>query len=197
MSRCIVLMAAIALAMPAFAEEVKNAPAPVVKVTPKAPAAAVAPAAAPAPAAKAAPAAAAPATAPAVAKAALAVTNAPASAPTTATEAIDTAKQGFDFAKARNWFGMSACIIFLVMFGLNALKVFDKIGKRWAYIILPVLGVAAALCTRFIGGASWEGAISVFTSAPVTGLLWDFVKRGILAKEPTTAMKPTAAEPTK
>lgn len=114
----------------------------------------------------------------------------PASAPTTVTGAIDTAKQGVEFAKTRNWFGLSACVIFIVMFVLNAVKLFDKIGKRWAYIILPVLGVAAMLLSKFAGGLSWEAAIAVLTSAPCTGLLWDFVKRGILAQEPSTPMKP-------
>lgn len=116
--------------------------------------------------------------------------------PKTAVEAIDTAKQGVEFAKTRNWFGLSACAIFIIMFILNAVKLFDKIGKRWAYIILPVLGVAAMLLSRFAGGLSWEAAIAVLTSAPCTGLLWDFVKRGILAKEAETPMKPTA-EPSK
>jgi hypothetical protein len=183
MSRCIVLMATLALVVSsAYAQ------APVVKVTPKAvvvvqAAPAVAPAnAAPAPAA------------PAPVAKAVAASQPVIAEPKTASEAVDTAKQGFDFAKARNWFGLSACAIFILMFVLNAIKVFDKIGKRWAYIILPVLGVAAMLLSRFAGGLSWEAAIAVLTSAPVTGLLWDFVKRGILAQEPTTPMKP---EPTK
>lgn len=110
--------------------------------------------------------------------------------PKTVSEAVDTAKQGFEFAKTRNWFGLSAACIFIVMFVLNAVKLFDKIGKRWAYIILPILGIAAMLLARFAGGLSWEAAVTVLTSAPCTGLLWDFFKRGILGQEPTTPMKP-------
>jgi hypothetical protein len=110
--------------------------------------------------------------------------------PKTASEAVDTAKQGFEFAKVRNWFGLSACVIFILMFVLNAVKVWEKVGKRFAYLLMPVLGVGAMLLSRFAGGLSWEAAVTVLTSAPCTGLLWDFVKRGILAQEATTPMKP-------
>lgn len=201
MSRCIVLMAALVLVVssayaqaPAPVVPVKAVPVakvkavPVVKVTskavvvvpaPVAPAAAVPAPAVPAP----------------VAKSVQPITAAsqPVIAePKTVSEAVDTAKQGYEFVKTRNWFGLSACAIFIIMFILNAIKLFDKIGKRFAYIILPVLGVAAMLLSKFAGGLSWEAAVTVLTSAPCTGLLWDFFKRGILAQEPTTPMKPAA-----
>jgi hypothetical protein len=111
--------------------------------------------------------------------------------PQTAAQAVESAKQGIEYAKAKNWWGLSSIVIFLIMFGLNATKLFDKIGKRWAYIILPVLGVAAMLLAKFAGDLSWGAAIAVLTSAPCMGLAWDFVKRGILAQEVTTTMKPT------
>jgi len=109
----------------------------------------------------------------------------------TAAQAVEAAKQGIEFAKAKNWWGLSSIVIFILMFILNAVKLFDKIGKRWAYIILPVLGVAAMLLAKFAGNLSWGAAITVLTSAPCMGLAWDFVKRGILAQEATTPMKPT------
>lgn len=144
--------------------EPTSPPAPVVKVQPATPSIVVVP----------------PASQPTV----------PVAVPTTPAEALEQAKTAIELAKAKNWFGLSAACIFIIMFVLNATKLFDKIGKRWAYIILPVLGVTAMFLSKFVGGASWESALVVLTSAPCTGLLWDFFKKGILAKEPETPMKP-------
>lgn len=110
--------------------------------------------------------------------------------PTTPEQAFELAKQAVEAGKAKNWFGLSAAAIFILMFLLKLTKLYDKVGKRWAYIILPALGVAAMLLTRFAGGLSWNAAWVVLTSAPAVGLLSDIVKRGIMGKEPTTPMKP-------
>lgn len=130
------------------------------------------------------------ATTPAASQPAVATPQVPGE-PQTAAQAVESAKQGIEYAKAKNWWGVSSIVIFLLMFALNATKLFDKIGKRWAYIILPVLGVAAMLLAKFAGDLSWGAAIAVLTSAPCMGLAWDFVKRGLLAQEATTPMKPT------
>lgn len=110
--------------------------------------------------------------------------------PTSAEEAIKDAAQVVAHAKARDWFSFSALIIFLVMFSLKALGLFTKIGKRWAYLILPVLGVAAMLLAKFAGGVSWAAAWVVLTSAPVAGLINDFFKRGVMGKDPETPLNP-------
>lgn len=108
--------------------------------------------------------------------------------PKDAGEAIDKGKEIIEFAKAKNWWGMSAAIIWLLMFVLKLVGLFKKIGKRWAYIIVPVLSVAAMLLSKFAGDLSWGAAVAVLTSGPTAALLNDFVKRGILNKEPSTPM---------
>lgn len=139
------------------------------------------------------------AAAPAAPKAAAAPASQPVvpiASPTTAGEAIEQVQTGIAFAKARNWFGLSAVAIFLIMFGLKLTSLYDKLGKRWSYIISAVLSVAAMLLAKFAGGVSWEAAWVVLTSGPAMGALSDLVKRGILAKEPETPLTPTPAAST-
>lgn len=113
----------------------------------------------------------------------------PTAPPTTAGEAIEQVQTGIAFVKARNWWGVSAIAIFLIMFGLKFTTLYDKMGKRAAYIISAVLSVAAMLLARFAGGVSWEAAWVVLTSGPAMGALSDLVKRGILGREPETPIK--------
>lgn len=101
-------------------------------------------------------------------------------------EALEAAKTGVEFAKAKNWWGLSAICIFVLMFILKLVGVFKKIGKRWAYILVPVLSLAAMLLSKFAGDLSWGAAIAVLTSGPAMAMLSDFIKRGILGKEHTT-----------
>lgn len=108
----------------------------------------------------------------------------------TSAEAVDRVQTGISFVKARNWWGLSSIVIWVLMFILKLTKLFDKIGKRWAYIIVPVLGVTAMLLSAFVGGVSWNTAWLVLTSAPVAALANDFFKRGLLGQEPTTTIKP-------
>ena len=112
----------------------------------------------------------------------------PDQAPKDASEAIDKGKEIIAFAQAKNWWGMSAAIIWLLMFIMKLAGLFKKIGKRWAYIIVPVLSIAAMLLSKFAGDLSWSAAVYVLTSGPSAALINDFVKRGILNKEPETKM---------
>lgn len=115
---------------------------------------------------------------------------APTSQPTTVDEAIEQAKTGVAFAKAKNWFGMASAAIFIIMFVLgNVVKLWEKIGKRYALICVASLSLVAMLLAKFAGGVSWEAAWLVLTSGPATALLNDLVKRGILGREPTTPMR--------
>lgn len=120
----------------------------------------------------------------------------PTAPPTTAGEAIEQVQTGVAFVKARNWFGMSAVIIFLIMFGLKFTDLYNKMGKRWSYVISAALSVTAMLLAKFAGGVSWEAAWVVLTSGPAMGALSDLVKRGILAKEPETPIKAAPAAST-
>jgi len=110
--------------------------------------------------------------------------------PQTPAEALESAKKGVEYAKARNWFGMSSIAILVLVFILKWAGLFKKIGKRWIYIIVPALGVAAMLLSAFAGGVSWGTAWLVLTSAPCAALFSDLVKRGVLGQEPETPMKP-------
>jgi hypothetical protein len=110
----------------------------------------------------------------------------PTKVPTDVSGAIDLAKDTFKAGKAKNWWLMSAGIIWLLMFGLKVAKLFKKMGKRWAYITVGALSLASMLLAKFGGGVSWEAAIAVLTSGPFMAFANDFVKRGILGKEPST-----------
>jgi len=109
--------------------------------------------------------------------------------PLTPAEAVDAAKKGIEFAKARNWLGLSSIAILILVFLLKLTKVFEKIGRRWLYIIVPGLGVVAMLLAGFVGGVSWNAAWLVLTSAPCAALFSDLIKRGILGQEPVNTIK--------
>ncbi len=109
--------------------------------------------------------------------------------PANAEEALAAVKKAAEYARVRNWFGLSSICILILIWVLKAAGLFARIGKRWIYIILPVFGVASMLLAKFVDSISWENAWIVFTSAPAMGLLSDFVKRGILGKEYETPMK--------
>lgn len=108
--------------------------------------------------------------------------------PTNTNEAVATALAAIEFLKSKQWFGFSAAAIWLIIFILKLTKLFEKIGKRWLYIIVPVLSIAAMLLAKFVGGVSWGNAWLVLGSGAIAGLLNDFIKRGILGKELETPM---------
>jgi hypothetical protein len=113
--------------------------------------------------------------------------------PADAAEAVELAKKGYSYAKAKNWWAMCAVIIWVIMFVLKMFKLFKKMGKRWAYITVGALSMAAMLLAKFGAGVSWEAAVAVFTSGPFMAFANDFVKRGLLGKEPETPVKPNGA----
>ena len=113
----------------------------------------------------------------------------PKEAPKDAKEAVKMGQEAISMTKAGNWFGFSSLAIWILMFLLKVFGLFQKIGKRWAYIIVPVLSVAAMLLAKFAGDLSWTAALAVLTSGPVAALANDFVKRGVLGKEPKTPVK--------
>ena len=109
--------------------------------------------------------------------------------PQTPAAALESARQGLEFAKAKNWWGLSSIIILVLVWVLKLTKVFEKIGRRWLYILVPGLGVIAMLLAALAGGVSWGAAWLVLTSAPCAALLSDLVKRGILGQEPTNPIR--------
>lgn len=111
------------------------------------------------------------------------------SVPVNTSEALDAGKEVVAMAKTKQWFAMSAGIIWLLMFlfktGRKKLDFMAGIPKRVLWIVLPLLSVAAMLLAKFQGDLSWAGAVGVLTSGPSVAFLNDFVKRGVLNKEPT------------
>lgn len=114
--------------------------------------------------------------------------------PKDAGEALDKGKQVVADAKAKQWFAMSAGIIWLLMFLFKTMRkkidAMKNIPKRVLWIVLPLLSVAAMLLAKFQGDLSWGAAVGVLTSGPAVAFLNDFVKRGLLNKEPSP-MKPS------
>jgi hypothetical protein len=112
--------------------------------------------------------------------------------PKDAGEAFDKGKEAVSLAREGKWMAFSALVIYILMFLLKlARKNFNfmkNLKKRWLYIILGVLSLAAMLLSKFQGDLSWGAAMNVLTSSAATGVLNDILKRGILGKEPTTAV---------
>jgi hypothetical protein len=104
--------------------------------------------------------------------------------PTNAGGLLEQGKLGVEFIKAKNWWGAAAVIIFALIFIAKSVrdKFWPQTSKRWLYIVVPSLTVAATLCAAFIGGVSWSAVWLVLSSGPTAALLNDFVKRGILNK---------------
>ena len=163
MKRAAIIAIGLALSTPAFAADAEVKPAAKVMVTD--------------------------ASVPASDAKAVAPIKMPTEVPKDASGAIDLAKDTFNAGKAKNWWLMSAGIIWLLMFVMKIAGLFKKIGKRWAYISVGVLSMAAMLLAKFGGGASWEAAVALMTSGPFMAFANDFIKRGILGKEPTTPIK--------
>jgi hypothetical protein len=103
--------------------------------------------------------------------------------------ALDMGKGVIADAKAKQYFTMSAGIIWLIMFlfktGRKTIGFMKKIPKRVLWVVLPILSVGAMLLSKFQGDLSWAAAVGVLTSGPCVAFLNDFVKRGLLNKEPT------------
>lgn len=118
----------------------------------------------------------------------------PKEVPTDASGAIDLGKQVIEHGKAKQWFAMSAGIIWLVMFLFKTLRkkidAMKKIPKRVLWIIVPLLSVAAMILAKLQADLSWGAAVAVLFSGPSVAFLNDFLKRGILNKEPSP-MKPS------
>ncbi len=114
----------------------------------------------------------------------------PKEVPKDAGEAMDAVKQVVELGKAKQWFAMSAGIIWLLMFvfklGRKKLEFMKKIPKRALWIIVPVLSVAAMVLSKLQADLSWGAAIAVLFSGPSVAFLNDFVKRGLLGKEPSS-----------
>lgn len=111
--------------------------------------------------------------------------------------AVDKGKEAISLAKEGKWFSFSAGVIWLLMFVFKLLRknveAMKNIPKRVLWIIVPILSVIAMLLAKFQGDLSWSTAWIVLTSGPVMALLNDFVKRGVLGKEPVSPVSGKAA----
>ena len=110
--------------------------------------------------------------------------------PKSASDALDKGKEALSLAKEKQWFAFSAGVIWLLMslFKIARKNVWfmKEIPKRVLWIILPLLSISAMLLAKFQGDLSWGAAVGVMTSGPAVAFLNDFVKRGLLNKEPSS-----------
>lgn len=96
-------------------------------------------------------------------------------------------------AKAKKWFAFSAGIIWLIMFlfkwGRKTFEFMQAIPKRAMWVIVPVLSMIGMFLAHFQGNVSWEAAITIATSGPFVAYLNDFLKRGVMGKEPASTIR--------
>lgn len=116
----------------------------------------------------------------------------PPGAPKDGTEAVDAAKKVIEMGKAKQWFGMSAGIIGLLMFlfkrARKSIGFMQRVPKRVLWILVPVLSVAAMVLAKLQADLSWGAALTVLFSGPSVAFLNDLIKRGIAGKEPSTSV---------
>lgn len=109
--------------------------------------------------------------------------------PKTPGEVIEQTKKVIETVKAKQWFAVSAGVIWILLFliklGRDKLDFMKKMSRRWLYIIVGGLSVAAFLLARFQQEMSLSSALTVLMSGPAAAFLNDFIKRGILGKEQT------------
>lgn len=114
----------------------------------------------------------------------------PPEVPESGSEAVDAGKQLIELGKAKKWFAMSAGIIWLLLFllkiGRKKLEFLKGMKRKWLYIIVGVLSIAAMVLAKLQEDLSWGAAVGVLFSGPAVAFLNDFIKRGLLGKEPTT-----------
>lgn len=106
--------------------------------------------------------------------------------------AVELGKKAAAQLRAKQWFAMSASIIWLLMFVFKTLRktvpLMQRIPKRVLWIIVPCLSIAAMVLAKLEGDLSWDGALAVLLSGPAVAFSNDLVKRGLLGREPTTAV---------
>jgi len=103
--------------------------------------------------------------------------------PATAEDALDTSKDLTGAIKAKQWWLVAALLIFLSMFVATALKVWNKLGTLYAWILVGVLSLMVGLFAAFDAkGFNWSVFLSYLTAGPTVAWLRDFVKDGLLKK---------------
>jgi len=113
----------------------------------------------------------------------------PTDVPKDGSAALDKGKEVVELAKAKRWFAMSAGVIWLLLFllkvGRKTLDFLKGMHRRWLYVIVCVLSIAAMVLAKLQGDLSWGAAVNVLLSGPAAAYLNDLFKRGIFGKEPT------------
>lgn len=90
-----------------------------------------------------------------------------------------------DFVKNKAWWFAAAAGVFVIMLGINILGLFNKLGKRWTWILTGVLSFVAALMLSFgEKGFSAESFIGYLTAGPTVAWIRGFVKKAIVMKGP-------------
>ncbi len=97
--------------------------------------------------------------------------------PVTTDEALSTGADLVSAVKAKRYWLAVALGIFLTLFTLNGLKVWQKIGTRWAWLAVGLLSIAAGCFAAFDrGGFNWGTFLSYVTAGPTIAWVRDFMK---------------------
>lgn len=119
--------------------------------------------------------------------------------PQTPAEAIQGATDLVNaVAKKKWWFGV-ASLLFGLMFLLKKFNLLSKIDKRWSWWIYGGMTILAATFLAFDqNGFSWATFFEYFTAGTTAAWVRDWIKKGVLAIEPTRDLKtakPTPSNP--
>jgi hypothetical protein len=106
-----------------------------------------------------------------------------AKSPTTNEEAISTFKDLSNAIKDHAWWLISAFAIFCLMFIMNTIGIFNKLGSGYAWLAMWGLSILAGLFFAFNNdGFHWNVFLRYMTAGPVIACIRDFVKDFIIPK---------------
>lgn len=98
--------------------------------------------------------------------------------------AIATVVAIWKAVKGRAWWFVAAASVFLIMFVVRLFGLFERLGKRWTWILTGVLSFAAATMLAFdANGFSWAAFVTYCTAGPTVAWLRGFVKKAVVIKE--------------
>lgn len=100
--------------------------------------------------------------------------------PATTDEAVEQGKSFVSALKDKKWWFASALGIYLIMFTLGWLGIWEKIGTTYAWLAVGVLSLAAAIFLAVDkDGFTWSTFLKYLTAGPTIAWVRDFIKDGI------------------
>ena len=104
----------------------------------------------------------------------------PYSAPSTPEEVASVGTDLLSAIVSKRWWLSAALGIFLAMFILNTLKVWERVGTRWAWFTVGILTLLSGTFSSFeSGGFNWGSFLGYLTAGPTIAWVRDFIKDGL------------------